>query len=53
LVVVIHSFVVTPVIVLVTMEAPEGKEVIVVVKPVESEDVEDEGDPPPTRRPDV
>jgi hypothetical protein len=45
--------VVTPVIVVVIMEAPEGKAVIVVVKFVESEDVEDERDPPPTRRPDV
>jgi hypothetical protein len=37
------------------MEAPEGKEVIVVVKLVESEDVEDEGDPPigTIGRPDV
>jgi hypothetical protein len=55
-VVVIHAFVVTPVNVVVIIEAPEGKEVIVVVKLVESEDVEDAGDPPPigtNGRPDV
>jgi hypothetical protein len=48
--------VVTPVNVVVIIEAPEGKEVIVVVKLVESGDFEDVGDPPPigtNGRPDV
>jgi hypothetical protein len=36
--------------VVVCIEAPKGKAVIVVVKVVKSEDVADEGDPPPTPR---
>ena len=50
---VISSFVVAPGIVVVSIEALEGKAVIVVMKFVKSEAVEDEGDPPPRGIPDV
>jgi hypothetical protein len=36
--------------VVVCIEAPKGKAVIVVVKVVKSEDVADKGDPPPNPR---